>query len=228
LSSTDPWTLLGQDTFSTVIGQPLAGLALTSHADGTQAAAAFASVSINPVADWTAASIGTTSGGATWDDTQVTLKARGTDIWGTSDQFEYAYQDCLGDCTITARVTSLTNTHQWAKAGVMFRETVLADAKHVDLVVTPLKGVAMQYRSATGGISVTAGSTTGAAPGWVRLKRTGNVFTGYWSTDGITFTQVGTITVAMNEGTRIGVAATSYNTAATTSAVFDGVAIVQP
>ena len=227
-NTSDPWTLLGEDTFSTVIGQPSVGLALTSHADGTLANAAFSSVSIAPVAEWTAASIGASGGSASWDNRQVTLKGIGTDIWNNADQFEYAYQACAGDCTITARVSSLTNTNQWAKAGVMIRETALANSKHVDLVATPLKGVAMQSRGTTGGISVTAGAATGAAPGWVRLKRTGNLFTGSWSTDGVTFSEVGTITVAMNQSLWIGVAATSHNTAAATTAVFDDVTIAQP
>ena len=227
-NTTDPWTLLGEDTFPAVIWQPSVGLALTSHADGTLATAAFSSVSIAPVADWAAASIGAAGGSASWDDRQVTLKGIGSDIWNTADQFEYAYQGCFRDCTITTRVTSLTNTNQWAKAGVMMREGAVANSKHVDVVVTPLKGVVMQYRSATDGISSTAGSTTGAAPRWVRLKRTGNVFTGYASTDGVNFTEVGTINVPMNEGVWIGVAATSHNTGATTTAVFDDVTIAQP
>jgi regulation of enolase protein 1 (concanavalin A-like superfamily) len=224
----DPWTLLGQDTFPAVMWQPSVGLALTSHADGTLATAAFSSVSIAPVADWSAASIGASGGSASWDDRQVTLKGIGNDIWNTADQFEYAYQECLRDCTITARVTSLTNTNQWAKAGVMFREAAVANSKHVDLVVTPLKGVSLQHRSSTGGVSAIAGSAAGTAPRWVRLKRSGSVFTGYWSTDGVTFSEVGTITVAMNEAVWVGVAATSHNTGATATAVFDDVTIAQP
>jgi hypothetical protein len=223
----DRWTLIGQETFSTVWWQPLAGLALTSHADGTVAAASFSNVAVAALPEWSAVNIAT-SGSAIWDDQQVTLKASGTDIWGTSDQFEYAYQGCFGDCTITARVNSLVNTHQWAKAGVMFRESITANSKHVDLVVTPGKGVSLQHRSATGGVSVIAGSAAGAAPGWVRLKRTGNVFTGFWSTDGVAFTEVGTVTVSMNEGLWIGLAATSHNTAATTTAEFDNITIAQP
>ncbi len=56
-------------------------------------------------------SVGTTGGSAIWNDLQVTLKDSGTDIWGTSDQFEYAHEDCFRDCTITARVASLQNTN---------------------------------------------------------------------------------------------------------------------
>jgi regulation of enolase protein 1 (concanavalin A-like superfamily) len=226
--ASDPWTLVGEDTFSTVIDQPSVGLAVTSHADGTLATAAFSGVSIASVANLTAASIGVTGGSAVFDADQVRLQSAGTDIWNTSDQFEFAYQECFGDCTITARVLSLVDTNQWAKAGVMFRETPAADSKHVDLIVTPSKGVAMQYRNATGGISASAGSAAGTAPGWVRLKRTGSVFTGYWSADGRTYTEVGTITLPMNEVASLGVAATSHNAGATTTAVFDDLAIVQP
>jgi regulation of enolase protein 1 (concanavalin A-like superfamily) len=227
-SASDPWTFLGQDTFPAVIWQPLAGLAVSSHADGTLARAAFSNVSVVPFTAWTATSIGASGGTATWTDTQVTLKSIGTDIWGTSDQFEYAYQGCFGDCTITARVSSLQNTHQWAKAGVMIREAQTANAKQVDVIVSPSKGVAMQHRSATGGISASVGTSSGAAPGWVRLTRRGDVFTGSWSTDGVTFTPVGTVTVAMNYAVSVGVAATSHNTATATTAVFDHVTVGQP
>jgi hypothetical protein len=48
------------------------------------------------------------------------------------------------------------------------------------------------------------------------------------SLDGINFRPVGTITVAINQGLWIGVAATSHNTAASATAVFDDVAIAQP
>jgi hypothetical protein len=53
------------------------------------------------------------------------------------------------------------------------------------------------------------------------------VFTGHWSTDGVTFTQVGTVTVPMNASMLVGVAATSHNTAAATTAVFDDVVVRQ-
>ena len=55
-----------------------------------------------------------------------------------------------------------------------------------------------------------------------------NAFAGDWSTDGVSVAQVGSATVAMNEAAMIGGAATSHNTAATTTAVFDDVAIAQP
>jgi hypothetical protein len=51
----------------------------------------------------------------------------------------------------------IPKTNQWAKAGVMIREAV-ANSNHVDLVVTPLKGVSLQYRGTSGGVTAIAGS----------------------------------------------------------------------
>ncbi|MBN2315915.1 MAG: LamG domain-containing protein, partial [Sedimentisphaerales bacterium] len=51
-----------------------------------------------------------------------TMTASGTDIWGTADEFHYAYKTLSGAGSITARVVSVQNTNDWAKAGVMIRE----------------------------------------------------------------------------------------------------------
>jgi len=227
-NASDPWTQFAQDAFPAVVGQPLAGLAVTSHADGVLATAAFSGVAAGPASPWHDASIGKSGGQAAIDGGAFTVQGIGADIWGTSDQFEYVYQQCGGDCTITARVASLQNVNQWSKAGVMFRELIDAGSKQVDMIVSPLKGAAMQYRSATGGVSASAGTAAGAAPGWVRLVRSGDVFTGFWSTDGATFTPVGSVTVVMNRTIWVGLAVTSHNTTTPATAQLDGVALTQP
>src|SRR6185295_14005560 len=95
------------------------------------------------------------------------------------------------DGTATARVRTVQNVHPWTKAGLMFREQttveLTSNARYVFVMVTPGKGVTMQYRSATGGAAASLGSTTGVAPGWVRINKTGDSFTGYWSKDGVTW-----------------------------------------
>jgi hypothetical protein len=227
-NATDPWTQFAQDAFPAVIWQPVAGIAVSSHVDGTLATAAFSNVSAAPAGPWSDASIGKTGGTMTTDGTQFAVKGIGTDIWGTSDQFEFVYQPCAGDCTITTRVTSLQNTNQWAKAGVMLRESLAAGSRHADVIVSPSKGIAMQYRSATGGPSASAGAIAGAAPGWVRLVRRGNVITGFWSTDGVNFTQVGTLTMPMNPTIFAGLAVTSHDATTATNAIFKPATFEQP
>ena len=127
-----------------------------------------------------------------------------------------------GDGQFFAHVKSVTDTNAWAKAGVMYRATLAADSPHVMVVVTPGKSVAMQYRRAKGGTSAMAGQVTGlTAPTTVRLDRTGNTFTGYWTPDGGgTWNKLGTATVAMPGEVFVGLPVTSHNASATATAVY--------
>ena len=110
----------------------------------------------------------------------------------------------------------------------MIRETLDASSRHVDAMVSSSKGLAMQYRAATGGVSMQAGTASGAAPRWVRLTRAGDVFTSYRSADGVTFTEVGSVTVPMANAVWIGLAVTSHDAGAVATAAFDNVLIEQP
>ena len=99
-----------------------------------------------------------------------------------------------GDCTIIARVASVQNVNPWSKAGVMIRASLDANAANAFIAVTPGNGVTWQYRSSTGG-GTTWNNTSGlSAPYWVKLVRSGNIFTGYRSSDGTNWTQQGKMT----------------------------------
>src|SRR5207245_2835890 len=110
-----------------------------------------------------------------------------------------------------ARVVSLQNTDPWAKAGVMFRETLNANSTHAMSVITAVNGPAFQRRTATGGYSLTTPASLVAAPYWVKVNRTGNVFTGYVSSNGTTWTQVGSETISMSTSIFVGVVVTAHN-----------------
>jgi hypothetical protein len=56
-----------------------------------------------------------------------TMTGSGTDIEGTADEFHFAYKTLTGVGSIQAQVLSVDNTHVWAKAGVMIRETLEHD-----------------------------------------------------------------------------------------------------
>jgi regulation of enolase protein 1 (concanavalin A-like superfamily) len=130
------------------------------------------------------------------------------------------------DAEIVARVASLTNTNAWAKAGVMIRENLDANARHAMVAVTPGNGVAFQRRATTGGISAHTAGARVAAPYWVKLTRAGNTFTAHQSANGSTWTQVGSaVTIAMGATAQVGLAATSHDAAVTTTAVFTHVEV---
>ena len=79
-----------------------------------------------------------------------TVQAGGNDIWNASDQFHYLYTSVSGDTTLSAQVTSVSNTDQWAKAGVMFRDGTAANAAFAMVAVTPGNGIAFQWRTSAG------------------------------------------------------------------------------
>ena len=97
-----------------------------------------------------------------------------------------------------ARVASLQNTDPWAKAGVMIREDLAGDAPNALAQVTAENGMTFQSRVTRGGSSQHHASRAfpGTAPQWVRLVRSGNTFTGYYSANGTAWTTMGNITVA--------------------------------
>jgi hypothetical protein len=227
---TDRWTLVGQDTLANYT-QANVGLAVTSHADSTLAKATFSNLRGGQLPEWVGPqAIGSNTAAATYDFTDYALTSRGADIWGVEDAFAYLWTSSrrVADATLTARVVSIDNTHAWAKAGVMFRESLDAGSKHVFLMVTPGKGVSLQYRAQTGGESFVAASAAGVAPRWLKLQRSGNTFTASYSVDGVTFVQFGPVTVAMPETAVLGLAHTTHNSTTAGTARFDNVLLVQP
>ncbi len=156
-----------------------------------------------------------------------TMTASGSDIWNTSDEFHFAYKTLSGPGTIVARVDSLEETHPWAKAGVMIRETLDADSKYAFAVLSAASGVATQNRTDTG-ISATGVTEADiSAPHWVKLERdAGGFFTVSHSTDGSSWNPVaGTIAnnIPMASDVYIGLAVTSHDASAVTEAKFSNV-----
>jgi len=158
-----------------------------------------------------------------------TMTASGADISGSADQFHFAYKTLSGPGTIVARVDSVENTHSWAKAGVMIRETLDAGSKHAFVCVTPGHGVAFQGRTDTDSTSFNTAQADITAPRWVKLERdvTGN-FTASHSANGTTWEPVGSaipMAVPMASDIYIGLAVTSHDNSQTCEAKFSNVTI---
>ena len=106
-----------------------------------------------PTGTWQSADVGgvAVTGSATESGGVLTLIGSGDDIWSTGDEFRFRHQPWTGDGEIVARLTGLTNTHAWAKAGVMFRNSLNANSKQASVVMTPSNGIAFVRRTSTGG-----------------------------------------------------------------------------
>jgi regulation of enolase protein 1 (concanavalin A-like superfamily) len=220
------WTLIGRQTFATLSETLEVGLAVSSHRAGVLAEAAFQEPLVVQTALWALQDIGATGVAGSQDFTgypsQIAIEGSGADIWGTADAFRFLRTEWTLDGTITARVRSIERTHDWAKAGVMFRESVAPGSRQVMLVVSAARGLAMQYRPATGSESANVALQPGvAAPEWVRLTRAGNTFTGYASEDGTTWRRIGAVTVDMSGDAYAGLAVTSHDNSTLATAAFE-------
>ena len=156
-----------------------------------------------------------------------TVTASGKDIWLNDDEFHYVYQSLSGDGEIVARVVSVSNAHDWSKGGLMIRETLDVGSKHAMVIQRPDNQVSNQQRLTTDGASTSDGLVGGSSANYLRLVRTGNVFTSFYSTTSATgpWTAKGTTTVSMATDVYIGLAVTSHNDGAITTAVFDSVSL---
>jgi hypothetical protein len=175
---------------------------------------------------FTSQDVGTPSvaGSYSFDGTTYTIQADGHDIWDNADDFHYAYRQISGDTQMTVRVTGVDPVHEWAKAGIMIRDTLDAGSANAMVAITggAGNGGTFQWRSDTDGSSSSSRTLTGISPpSCIKLVREGDTFTGYIFLDG-KWQQEGTsATVAMTDPVYIGLAVTSHVDGTLTTATFD-------
>lgn len=166
------------------------------------------------------------SGSAVWNGGSVTIQGGGANIGKKADAFHFVYQVLSGNGQIVARVASLQNTGTAAKAGLMIRASLNANATHALMAVTPSGGTTFLRRRTTAGTTITTTPGDGVTPPhWLRLVRSGSTLTGYKSSDGATWTEVGHQNITMATQVFIGLAVTAGNNALLTTAVFDGISL---
>jgi len=222
-------------------GSLLAGFAVTSHNQGTGGAVTLSSVDVTATefappgicpSGWNCSDIGqispgpggqnlTTSSG-TWSVT-----GGGGDIWGTSDSFHYVWQTMAADGTLSAQVTSQTNSDPYAKGGVMIRASSDPGAPYYAVYLTPGNGVTVQSRDAAGDGSIQEASVSSAtAPVYLQITRTGTTFTAATSSDGVNWVPVAGSAASLpslSGAVLEGLAVTSHNTGQLSTVGFNSV-----
>jgi len=207
------------------------GLAVSANDNTLVNTSTFDNVSVTPLAGppspWVQQDIGSGIWTGAADSINGMFMVSGSGVvWNSTDtKFHFVYQQVSGDAEIVARVSAIQNTDAWAKSGVMIRESLAANSANVFTALSPVNGAFLQYRSATGGSSNNLAPVTGAAPYWVKLVRSGNNFTGYASSDGTTWVQVGSATVNMASIAYIGLAVSSNNSNLICTSTLDNVAV---
>ena len=150
-------------------------------------------------APWGSRDIGPTfaPGSATEDTGVYTLGSLGLGLGSTADQGRLIHRSWSGNGTFIAHLASLSDTHPAAHAGLMFREGLGATARYVAVVVTNQQGTFLQSRTAVGGKAIKLAGPSVAAPRWLKLVRKSSVFTASVSADGLTWTVIGSRTLAL-------------------------------
>ncbi len=220
-------------TLTTTNTLPASTNALTITAtSGSLAHSNTVTLMINPVNTgalpngWTDSDIGAVglTGSAFYTNGVFTIQGSGTDIFGTSDEFNYCRETVTNDFTLTARVASLNSANAWSKSGVMIRGSASTNSAYVGIYVTTGNGVDLQCRTVNSSNAVDLARISGiTAPYWVQLVRSGNAFTGYCSPDGSTWTQVGSTNVSMAAGVRAGLSVCSHDNTQLNTSTFDNV-----
>jgi uncharacterized repeat protein (TIGR01451 family) len=227
------WTQIGVQTVS-MTGPVDIGLFDTGHNIGQVSTAAFDNVSVTAAttqpppgplpAPWTDADVGSPAlaGSAGYTNGVFSVTGSGTDIWGTSDQFNYVSQPLAGDGngTIIARVTSQTNTSSNAKAGVIIKQSTTAGSDYMLIAVAPNGTVKVQY-DFNGSIQASATYTFPNV--WMKLVSLNGKITAYLSSDGVTWASVLSKTLPITFPATIGLFECSHNASALGTATFDNV-----
>jgi regulation of enolase protein 1 (concanavalin A-like superfamily) len=225
------WTTIGTTTIS-MASTVYVGLAVTSHNPSARATGTFNNVTVGAPTSplptgWTAADVGAPSvrGSASYSGSTFTVSGAGADIWGSSDQFQYAYRQITGDVDVIARVASLQGPHAWSKAGVMVRASLSASSAHASLFTSVSRGVAFQRRPGTGLSSLNTAGGSGSTPVWLKLERRGSAITAFRSATGTSWTMIDSQTLTLPSTFYVGLAVTSHYTSAAATASFTNVTV---
>jgi rhamnogalacturonan endolyase len=219
------------------------GVTTTSYSDTT--------VQIGPTYYYVVAAVSATNGSANSNEAAITtplpspwisqnigsvttpgytVYSSGTfSVTGAVGGIQFVNQGLIGDCTIIAKLDSLSTTS--GSGGIMIRNSLASNSRYVNLVATSDSSdhIFFNYQTSDGGSSNYKYDYC-ATPIWLQLTRVGSTFTGYWSTDGSTWNLLthngnSQVTVSMNTLTYGGMIASSGSSNSIDTAVFSSISV---
>lgn len=173
---------------------------------------------------------GTDIGGGPAGSTQVQpgghdLRSAGRDIGGTADQFHFAYAQRTGDFDVKVRVEEVTITDAFVQAGLIAREGLDVGARFAGVFTSSAQLSAFFESRATVSANAAGVMPATAFPPnypemYLRLRRSGNVFTGFASVDGQNWHQIGSASISLPSSVFFGMGLAGGNTNKTATAKF--------
>ena len=156
---------------------------------------------------------------------RFTIQAAGADVWGYDDSFAFVYLFSSlsrpAAQVLRYRVVSLEDTHPFAKAGLMWRESVAPGSKMVIAAMKPNGELEFMARPCSGcAVNYLGGAMVGF-PAYIALTGNFSTFTAAVGSDPSSMKTVGSIDIPMSAAIP-GFAVTSHDTTQLTTAVIDG------
>ncbi len=141
-----------------------------------------------------------------------------------SDRLVFAQRSLCGDGSITARVSGLSGGQ--AFAGISMRESNAAGARKVQLMINRVSNIVRrEIRTTIGGQAFPMDFSSPSSRTWLRIERTGNMFRGYTSMDGITWWYVMQVWVPMDNCIEVGLVMSNQETNVASVGSFDQVTV---
>ena len=184
-------------TVNNLVDQTAHGNVIAANSQASFLASAYASSAIgNPPAPGT--QVVSTNG--------LTITSSGSAIGGTNDQFQFSSKLVTGNFDLMVRLANLSLSDTWAKAGLMARESLAPGGRFAAALATPaINGCFFEWRDPAGTTNQSAGAFPDNYPNtWLRLNRAGNVFSGFASYDGNTWTLLASQTLTLSNQLYLG------------------------
>lgn len=123
------------------------------------------------------------------------VRSSGTNVLGDGDSFHFAYKAVSGETEMVARLVRVQCADPWAAAGLMLRESLAADARHVFLALSGARGGRLATRERAREDTRVQLFPAAWPPCWLRLRREEDVITAWLSRDGRSWSVAGRFTV---------------------------------
>jgi regulation of enolase protein 1 (concanavalin A-like superfamily) len=223
------WQVAGRETIA-LAASVFVGVAVTSKAPATTVMAAVSGLSMQSSAptlpaDWASADVGSAQapGAASFSDGTYLAMSSGSGLAGTADAFRFVYSRVSGDTDLIARVAGLEGA-AGGQAGIILRDSLDAGAPYISLLSNGTRA-AVRLRIAAQLPPTGTRSATTTVPVWLKLERRADLVRSSYSTNGSTWTLIGTDVVPMSRDLYAGLAVTGSPAGVAAAGGFDHVSL---
>lgn len=172
--------------------------------------------------------IGTTQpGSTTYDAASKTylLSGGGADIWFGADDFRFTWEKIKGDASISAGTEFQPGKiHHLAKAVLMFRQSLDANAPYADIAIHADGHITIQYRKTVGGDTADVVAPEHNAKR-LKITRSGNHYATFTGPDDDHMTEFSSVDIDMKGPVYAGVGVCAHDAAGLATVKFTQVKI---